>query len=79
MKKSDSIKVVVIVVALAVAGVAIAWNLGLFEGGSGKGTVSGGDVTPTSDTNVADDGSGDQVGEGGRKVVSDGFTPKNKF
>ena len=77
MKKSDSIKIVVIIVALVGAAGLITWQLGLF-GGGGAPTVSGGAVSDSTGTG-GDTSDPDNVAEGERKVVSDGFTPKNAF
>ena len=75
MKKSDSIKIIVIVVALVGAAGLIGWQLGLFDGGPSR-TVSGGDVTNTDPEKAPAD---PEVGEGERKVISEGFTPKGAF
>ncbi|MCA9310337.1 MAG: hypothetical protein KDA21_03975 [Phycisphaerales bacterium] len=75
MQKSDGIKIVVIVVALVGAAALIAWNFGLFSGGGS--TVSGGDVVTSDGERQAP--ADPEVKEGERKVISDGFTPKNAF
>ena len=79
MNKSDGIKVVIIVIALVGAAALIAWNMGVFGGGgSGGGTVSGGEVTQ-SGGDAGSDSSNEELGEGERRTISDGFTPPGKF
>ncbi len=77
MNKSDGIKVVIIVIALAGAAALIAWQMGIIGGGSSGGSASGGEVTQNPGGEGSD--ANEELGDGERRTISDGFTPPGKF